>query len=89
MSKQEKLLKRLQSKPKDFTYDEAKRILNHFGFIELNKGKTSGSRVQFRNGKVFIELHKPHNTGNVMKPYQIKDIIDGINLIINRRDENG
>ena len=52
MSKQEKLLKRLQSKPKDFTYDEAKRTLNHFGFIELNKGKISeleASLVKYKN----------------------------------------
>lgn len=39
MSKLEKEIKRLQSKPKDFTYDEAKRILNNFGFYENNKGK--------------------------------------------------
>ena len=43
MSKFEKELKRLQTKPKDFTYDEAKNILNKLGFYEENKGKTSGS----------------------------------------------
>ena len=47
MSKFEKELKRLQTKPKDFTYDEAKNILNKFGFYDENKGKTSGSRVAF------------------------------------------
>lgn len=35
MSKQEKLLKRLQSKPKDFTYDEAKRILKEYQINEI------------------------------------------------------
>ena len=47
MSKIEKLLTRLYSKPKDFTYQELKTLLEQLGFIEYNKGKTSGSRVEF------------------------------------------
>lgn len=82
MSKFEKELKRLQTKPKDFTYDEAKNILNKLGFYEENKGKTSGSRVAFINDKeIKIELHKPH-PGNVLKPYQI-------NILINKLKEIG
>ena len=34
MSKLEKELKRLKSKPKDFTYDEAKKLLNKLEFYE-------------------------------------------------------
>ena len=49
MSKKEKLIKRLTSKPKDFTYDELKKLLLYFEFCENNKGKTSGSRVVFMN----------------------------------------
>ena len=49
MSKIEKDIERLKSKPKDFTYDEMKRLLNNLGFIENNKGKTSGSRVELKN----------------------------------------
>lgn len=76
MSKIEKDIERLKSRPKDFTYDEAKRILNNFGFIENTKGKTSGSRVKFINKEnIIIELHKPHPS-NILKPYQIKLIID-------------
>ena len=76
MSKLEKEIERVKSKPKDFTYDEARMILNNFGFIEYNKGKTSGSRVVFiKNGKAEIELHKPHPK-NILKPYQIKNIIE-------------
>lgn len=77
MSKLEKEIERLKSKPKDFTYDEAKRVLNNFGFIENNKGKTSGSRVKFIDGQNrIIELHKPHPK-NILKSYQV-------NLIINK-----
>lgn len=76
MSKLEKEIERLKSKPKDFTYNEAKFLLNKLGFIEDNKGKTSGSRVAFINNKnIKIELHKPH-PGNMLKPYQIKDLLN-------------
>jgi len=76
MSKKEKLLQRLTSKPKDFTYNEAKSILNNLGFIEDNKGKTSGSRVVFVNeyGEK-VEMHKPH-PGNILKTYQINKLIN-------------
>ena len=75
MSRLEKEIKRLQSKPKDFTYDEAKKILNKLGYIEYNKGKTSGSRVVFINEKnKKIELHKPHPS-KVLKAYQINIIL--------------
>lgn len=76
MSKLEKEIKRLKSKPKDFTYDELKKILNNLGFYEDNKGKTSGSRVVFINkDKMKIDLHKPHPR-NILKPYQIKELLN-------------
>ena len=73
MSRIEKDIERLKSKPKDFTYEELKRILNHFGFIKDNKGKTSGSRVVFINKYTNekIDLNKPNN-GNNFKTYKIK-----------------
>ena len=46
MSRLEKEIERLKSKPKDYTYDEAKSLLNKLGFFEYNKGKTSGSSLQ-------------------------------------------
>lgn len=75
MSKFEKDLKRLLSKPKDFTYDEAKAILNKVGFVENNKGKTSGSRVMFEKENVRLELHIPHPK-RILKEYQIIKIIE-------------
>ena len=76
MSKKDKLLKRLKSKPLDFTYDELKTLLNYLGFNEDNKGKTSGSRVMFFevNSNEVIRLHKPH-PNNILKEYQLKQII--------------
>ncbi len=77
MSKHEKLLKRLQSKPRDFSYNELKTLLNGFGYIELSLGKTSGSRAAFYNEATqhIIRLHKPH-PGSILKRYQIDLIIE-------------
>ena len=75
MSKLEKEIERLKSKPKDYTYNELKTLLNKLGFLEYNKGKTSGSGVKFiykYNRK--IELHKPHPS-NIIKSYKMVDII--------------
>lgn len=61
MSKIEKLLARLAEKPKDFTWQEAIKILNYYGFEEIKKGKTGGSRRKFANKqKDVISIHEPH-----------------------------
>lgn len=76
MSKIEKQINRLKSKPRDFTYNEAKNLLNNLGFYENNKGKTLGSRVVFINhNNIKIEIHKPH-PGNILKPYQVKILLN-------------
>ena len=76
MSKLEKEIERLKLKPKDYTYEEAKSLLNKLGYFEHNKGRTSGSRVMFINKKnEKIELHRPH-PNNIIKSYKILDIIN-------------
>lgn len=75
MSKNQKLLVRLLTVPSDFTWDEMVTVLGHFGFIELKKGKTGGSRRKFAHeNKNVIMLHKPH-PGNIVKIYAIKEVI--------------
>ena len=77
MSKEEKLIKRLLSRPKDFTYSELRKTLVSFGYKEFQSGKTSGSRVAFIEQKSshIIRLHKPH-PNNELKRYQIEQIIE-------------
>ncbi|MDA3941539.1 MAG: type II toxin-antitoxin system HicA family toxin [Spirochaetia bacterium] len=77
MSKHDKIVKKLNSRPKNFTYSELHQLLTGFGYIESHKGKTSGSRVAFINEKAdhIIRLHKPH-PGNELKQYQISLIIN-------------
>jgi len=74
VSKIEKLLERLLSNPKDFTWDELINVLAYFGYRENKGGKTGGSRRKFIDaGKNIISLHKPH-PGNILKTYAIKEI---------------
>ena len=81
MTKKEKLLEKFLSVPKDFTYHELKILLKTLGYEESNLGKTSGSRVLFSNfdKQNKIRIHKPH-PGNILKRYQISEIIIQISL---------
>lgn len=77
MGRRQKLLKRFLQLPKDFTFDEITSLLGHLGYTVHNKGKTSGSRVRFKNENlgIYIDLHKPH-PGTIMKQWMIKTIYD-------------
>jgi hypothetical protein len=80
MSKVEKLIEKLKSRPKDFTWDEMLKVLNHFGFEQIAQGKTGGSRRKFVNiEKQIISLHEPHPQ-KVLKSYQLDIIIDYLKL---------
>jgi len=71
------LLSRLLSRPKDFTYDEMKRLLVGFGYEEAGSGKTSGSRVAFVNHRTkhIMRIHRPHPSPE-LKRYQVEALID-------------
>lgn len=76
MGQKEKLIQRLKSKPKDFTFEEAETLLKYFDYIRSNKGRTSGSRVIFTNAdRGSILLHKPHPRKELLT-YQIKQLLD-------------
>jgi hypothetical protein len=80
MSRFEKALARLKSKPRDLTWRETQTILSHFGYEEVKGG---GSRRKFINSKtkVSISLHEPHPKP-ILKMY-------AIDLIINHLKEEG
>lgn len=75
MRKADKLLERLYSKPKDFTWEEMKKVLRHYGYEEIDNGKTGGSRRKFvsEDGTV-ISLYEPHPR-NILKSYQLDIVI--------------
>ena len=76
----EKLIARFLSFPYDFHYDEIIILLKHFGFEKVKSGKTSGSRIKFKNtdGRSVV-LHRPHPSG-IMKQYQMKQIKELLKL---------
>jgi|LGVE01.1.fsa_nt_gb hypothetical protein len=47
MSRKDKLLLRLQQRPKDFTWDELSVLLKSLGYKQAKSGKTGGSRRRF------------------------------------------
>ena len=78
MGTKEKLRNRFLKMPSDFTFDEMQRLLEGYGYEKSNKGKTSGSRLIFKNGnKRPIMLHKPH-PGNIVKEYAMKQVFDDL-----------
>ncbi|MCL1952887.1 MAG: type II toxin-antitoxin system HicA family toxin [Oscillospiraceae bacterium] len=78
MSKKEKLIKRLLSRPKDFTFEELVTLLGLLGYEPDKGGKTGGSRVKFVNTRSdALWQHRPH-PGNILKAYQVKDVIDNL-----------
>ena len=81
MGKEEKMVQRLLSLPADYSYSEARALAMRFGYIEQNKGSTSGSRVMFfrPDDKRKILLHKPHPRKELLA-YQIHLLIAHLTL---------
>jgi hypothetical protein len=78
MGTKEKLRERFLKMPSDFTFDEMQHLLEGYGYERYNKGKTSGSRLIFKNGdKRPIMLHKPH-PGNIVKEYAMKQVMEDL-----------
>ena len=76
MSSKEKLVARFLTLPSDFTFDELERLLAIYGYEKSNKGKTSGSRVVFKDKEGHpIMLHKPH-PGNIVKQYAVRQVLE-------------
>lgn len=75
MGRKQKLIAKLKTIPNNFTFDELQTLLSLLGLEVDNKGKTSGSRVKFSNGKISIYLHKPHPRKELLE-YQLKQIIE-------------
>jgi predicted RNA binding protein YcfA (HicA-like mRNA interferase family) len=81
VGKIEKLIAKLKSNPKDFKWKELKKILAHYGYLEIKrKGKSGGSRRKYINDrKDVISLHEPHPEKTI-KPYVVKQIIEHLNV---------
>ncbi len=76
MSRKEKLIAKLQQRPKNFTWDELTSLLKYLGYRKAKTGRTGGSRRRFVHpSATIITLHKPHPQ-NALKRYAIDQVID-------------
>lgn len=65
---------KLKSLSRNITYADMVTLLEHYGYVQDNKGKTSGSRVRFVcDGHADLLLHRPHPQKE-LKEYVIKDL---------------
>lgn len=76
MGQKEKLIKKLKSKPKDMTFEEAETLLKYLAYSRSDKGRTSGSRVMFTSDEhAPILLHKPHPRKELLA-YQVRQLVE-------------
>ena len=75
MARRDKLVRRFQRRPGDFTWQELVRLLEGLGYTEAKPGKSGGSRRRFIHPDApAINLDEPH-PGSIVKRYVIDDIL--------------
>lgn len=72
MSKRQKALQRLLTKPADFTWSELKTVMEAFGY-ELKV--TGGSGRKFVRPEAVFAIHEPHPY-KLLKAYQVRAVIE-------------
>jgi hypothetical protein len=77
VSKFQKTVARLKTKPRDFTWKELQTVMNHCGYTEIKGG---GSRRKFyhEKTKAIVSLHEPH-LNPVIKRYALEIVIEHLN----------
>ena len=73
MSKHEKLMRRITSSPKDFTWSELVSLMKSLSY-DLQTAGGSGRKFVFGETKSTLFIHEPH-PAKVLKPYQVRDVI--------------
>jgi predicted RNA binding protein YcfA (HicA-like mRNA interferase family) len=73
VSKQEKLFRRLASKPTDFTWSELVSLMTALGF-EVERASGSGRKFIHSQTQTTLFIHEPHPT-KILKAYQVRDVI--------------
>lgn len=74
MSRHQKALQRLLSKPKDFTWQELVSLLAALRF-QLEKAGGAGRKFVHIETGATLFLHEPHPS-KTLKAYQVQDAID-------------
>ncbi len=74
MSKFEKAIRRLLSKPTDFGWNELKSLMDSFGYEMKTTGGSSRKFTTVGGGSSFV-IHEPH-PHSVLKAYQVREFIE-------------
>jgi hypothetical protein len=76
VARKDKLIARLLSHPKDFTWSEACSVMIASGFALTNR---AGSRRLFTHveTKLKVSMHEPHSRSHLL-PYELELLIDGL-----------
>lgn len=76
MAKWKIIEQKVKNKQRNITFEEMVLLLEHYGYVQESKGKTSGSRMKFTfEGHADILMHRPHPQKE-LKEYIVKDIHD-------------
>lgn len=78
MSKFDKLVDRLRSRPTDYAWDDAINLLKRCGFeLIKRKGKGQASHRRFRrpDDGTYFHIAEPH-PGHVLKMYQVDELLE-------------
>ena len=73
MSKLQKAIQRLLSKPADYTWDELLSLMTALGF-ELRSAGGSSRKLYDPSTKALFFLHEPHPS-KILKAYQVRAAI--------------
>jgi predicted RNA binding protein YcfA (HicA-like mRNA interferase family) len=73
MSKHEKAVRRLLSKPTDFGWNELKSLMDAFGY-EMKTTGGSGRKFKHPGSAANFVIHEPHPQ-STLKAYQVREFI--------------
>lgn len=73
MTKRQKSIDRLLSKPADFEWAELTALMENFGY-ELKTSSGSGRKFIQRETSAILFMHEPH-PGKILKAYQVREVI--------------
>jgi predicted RNA binding protein YcfA (HicA-like mRNA interferase family) len=75
VTRKEKLIARVRSRPSDFSWEELVRVLESLGYSSVKTGKSGGSRRRFVHPSApMISVHEPH-PANIVKRYVLDEVV--------------
>ena len=87
MSRKAKLLARVRSRPKDFTWDETCSLMKSCGYELRNASSGSGRIFTHQKTKHRVRLHEPHSR-NFLLRYELDAVIEALKIVGEVQDDN-